>query len=138
MGKQKEALRNMKPENYVKIISNGRSKNIWGAFFVQKRLGGFSVQGSKAYTIVPKGNHDMENVETWVCAICGRYDPILPVGGEENTTEWIGCDCNRCVIYLLLEDLCSRTTIGGIVGTNVSDPDPYGSVSFWSAGSGSR
>ncbi len=47
------------------------------------------------------GFHDMENVETWVCAICGCYDPILssplkaaiPEAGA--TTDWIGCDCNR-------------------------------------------
>jgi len=41
-----------------------------------------------------KGRHDIRNVETWVCAICGQYDPVLP-GGGGDTTEWIGCDCNR-------------------------------------------
>jgi hypothetical protein len=41
--------------------------------------------------------HDMENMETWVCAICGQYDPVLlPLDGS-TTTEWIGCDCNRCL-----------------------------------------
>ena len=42
-----------------------------------------------------KGRHDMRNVETWVCAICGQYDPVLPGDGGGDTTEWIGCDCNR-------------------------------------------
>ena len=43
-----------------------------------------------------RGLHDMYNSQTWKCAICGQYDPI----GEDDdgdTTEWIGCDCNRCV-----------------------------------------
>ena len=47
------------------------------------------------YNLCVAGNHDMENVETWVCAICGRYDPVLTGAGDTNTTEWIGCDCNR-------------------------------------------
>jgi len=44
-----------------------------------------------------KGLHDLENTTTWVCAICGQYDPILPGGSSRDgdTTEWIGCDCNR-------------------------------------------
>jgi hypothetical protein len=44
-----------------------------------------------------KGLHDMENTTTWVCAICGQYDPILPgsISRDGDTTEWIGCDCNR-------------------------------------------
>jgi len=44
-----------------------------------------------------KGLHDMENTTTWVCAICGQYDPILPGSSSRDgdTTEWIGCDCNR-------------------------------------------
>jgi len=46
------------------------------------------------------GYHDMSNVETWVCAICHLYDPATdePGGGDDgsgDTTEWIGCDCNR-------------------------------------------
>jgi len=45
------------------------------------------------------GYHDMSNVETWVCAICHLYDPAAtdePGGGDDgDTTEWIGCDCNR-------------------------------------------
>ena len=43
------------------------------------------------------GYHDMSNVETWVCAICQCYDPV-DAGqdqGSGDTTEWIGCDCNR-------------------------------------------
>ena len=43
------------------------------------------------------GYHDMSNVETWVCAICQCYDPA-DAGqdpGSGDTTEWIGCDCNR-------------------------------------------
>lgn len=44
-----------------------------------------------------KGLHDLENTTTWVCAICGQYDPILPGSSSRDgdTTEWIGCDCNR-------------------------------------------
>ena len=43
------------------------------------------------------GYHDMTNVETWVCAICRLYDPATSEFGEGSgdTTEWIGCDCNR-------------------------------------------
>lgn len=45
------------------------------------------------------GFHDLEDVETWVCAICQCYDPIItsPLKGNQMlmTTEWIGCDCNR-------------------------------------------
>lgn len=47
------------------------------------------------------GFHDLEDVETWVCAICQCYDPIItsPLKGPGSdilaTTEWIGCDCNR-------------------------------------------
>ena len=40
----------------------------------------------------------MSNVETWVCAICHCYDPVdagHEVEGTGDTTEWIGCDCNR-------------------------------------------
>ena len=40
----------------------------------------------------------MANVETWKCAICKQYDPVLPTGVEPSkmpTTEWVGCDCNR-------------------------------------------
>jgi len=46
---------------------------------------------------VLKGLHDLENTTTWVCAICGQYDPILPgsISRDGDTTEWIGCDCNR-------------------------------------------
>ena len=54
-----------------------------------------SKRGRKA---TPTGFHDMARVETWVCAICKQYDPILEPGTDpENapTTEWIGCDCNR-------------------------------------------
>ena len=39
-----------------------------------------------------RGLHDWENERTWVCAICGQYDPVHAAGA---TTEWIGCDCNR-------------------------------------------
>ena len=47
------------------------------------------------------GFHDLEDVETWVCAICQCYDPVLtsPIKNPQQellmTTEWIGCDCNR-------------------------------------------
>ena len=44
------------------------------------------------------GYHDMSNVETWVCAICKCYDPVdagHDMEGTGDTTEWIGCDCNR-------------------------------------------
>ena len=44
------------------------------------------------------GYHDMSNVETWVCAICKCYDPVdagQDMEGSGDTTEWIGCDCNR-------------------------------------------
>lgn len=49
------------------------------------------------------GFHDLEDVETWVCAICKCYDPVItsPIknpkgtGQDQSTTEWIGCDCNR-------------------------------------------
>lgn len=46
---------------------------------------------------IPSGYHDMSNVETWVCAICHLYDPATSdtVEGSGDTTEWIGCDCNR-------------------------------------------
>lgn len=49
-----------------------------------------------------KGFHDLENTTTWVCAICGQYDPILPGSScrDGDTTEWIGCDCNRLVFCL--------------------------------------
>ena len=50
-----------------------------------------------AATDIPSGYHDMSNVETWVCAICHLYDPATSDVGEGSgdTTEWIGCDCNR-------------------------------------------
>jgi len=48
------------------------------------------------------GFHDLEDVETWVCAVCQCYDPIITTPVKNNkqaeammTTEWIGCDCNR-------------------------------------------
>ena len=48
----------------------------------------------------PTGFHDYEDVETWVCAICQCYDPVItspvkPGNPDIMTTEWIGCDCNR-------------------------------------------
>eukprot|EP00092_Neocalanus_flemingeri_P071742 GFUD01088202.1.p1 GENE.GFUD01088202.1~~GFUD01088202.1.p1 ORF type:complete len:454 (+),score=102.91 GFUD01088202.1:68-1429(+) len=54
-----------------------------------------------------KGLHDLENTTTWVCAICGQYDPILPgsSSGDGDTTEWIGCDCNRW-----FHKFCTRLT----------------------------
>ena len=42
-----------------------------------------------------KGRHqDMDNV---VCAICNQFDPVIPgsYNRHGDTTEWIGCDCNR-------------------------------------------
>eukprot|EP00096_Caligus_rogercresseyi_P012105 TRINITY_DN4981_c0_g1_i1.p1 TRINITY_DN4981_c0_g1~~TRINITY_DN4981_c0_g1_i1.p1 ORF type:complete len:281 (+),score=38.96 TRINITY_DN4981_c0_g1_i1:149-991(+) len=39
------------------------------------------------------GFHDMMNVDTWVCAICGLFDPHG--SSKDSKTEWIGCDCNR-------------------------------------------
>merc|ERR1719215_2614636 len=48
------------------------------------------------------GFHDLDDVETWVCAICQCYDPVItsPIKNPQQsallmTTEWIGCDCNR-------------------------------------------
>jgi len=48
------------------------------------------------------GFHDLEDVETWVCAVCQCYDPVITTPVKNNkqaeammTTEWIGCDCNR-------------------------------------------
>ncbi len=44
------------------------------------------------------GVHDLMNVNTWVCAICKKYDPVLPPDAdpsEVSNTEWVGCDCNR-------------------------------------------
>ena len=46
------------------------------------------------------GIHDWENSRTWVCAICGQYDPVHAAGA---TTEWIGCDCNRSVSNVLIK-----------------------------------
>jgi rubredoxin len=39
----------------------------------------------------------MTDVETWVCALCKQYDPVLPDDMRANApqTEWVGCDCNR-------------------------------------------
>ena len=40
------------------------------------------------------------NVNTWVCAICRQYDPVLPSGadpGDLENTEWVGCDCSRSI-----------------------------------------
>jgi len=50
-----------------------------------------------------KGRHqDMDNV---VCAICNQYDPVIPGSyiRHGDTTEWIGCDCNRW-----FHKLCTR------------------------------
>jgi len=55
-------------------------------------------RGGSRHTGDTGGYHDMENVETWVCAICEKYDPVFPstMNPEDHpTTEWIGCDCNR-------------------------------------------
>ena len=56
------------------------------------------------------GYHDMSNVETWVCAICKCYDPPVDAGqdgeGSGDTTEWIGCDCNRWY-----HKLCTRLAV---------------------------
>ena len=44
------------------------------------------------------GVHDLMNVNTWVCAICKKYDPVLPAGVDPNATrntDWVGCDCSR-------------------------------------------
>ncbi len=44
------------------------------------------------------GYHDLSDVETWVCAICKKYDPVLPKGADPTkavNTEWVGCDCDR-------------------------------------------
>ena len=46
----------------------------------------------------PTGFHDLDDVETWVCAICQCYDPVIKNPRDKEllmTTEWIGCDCNR-------------------------------------------
>lgn len=49
--------------------------------------------GRRGRATISKGLHDMDNTQTWVCAICAQYDPQTNDPGE--TTEWIGCDCNR-------------------------------------------
>ena len=63
-----------------------------------------------AATPILTGYHDMTNVETWVCAICKCYDPPVDAGqdgeGSGDTTEWIGCDCNRWY-----HKLCTRLAV---------------------------
>ena len=57
------------------------------------------VGGSNETLDESSGFHDFEDVETWVCAICQCYDPVItsPIKSQDlqMTTEWIGCDCNR-------------------------------------------
>jgi len=70
------------------------------------------------------GYHDLEDVETWVCAVCQCYDPIIttPVKNSKQaeammTTEWIGCDCNRwyhkyCTKLKVIDDSFSCALLG--------------------------
>ena len=59
-----------------------------------------SIASANPEPVPTSGFHDLEDVETWVCAICKCYDPVIssPIKGSQQelaTTEWIGCDCNR-------------------------------------------
>ena len=74
-------------------VEGGRGRGKGGALRTRGRA---RSRGSSTPRSKDKGWHDLQNVDTWVCAICGQYDPILPGGSElGSTTEWIGCDCNR-------------------------------------------
>ncbi len=90
----KMAAKIAKNQNETAINSKGRNKSK-----KQKVKKGDSSLNSDLET---SGFHDLEDVETWVCAICQCYDPIItsPVKNPQQnallvTTEWIGCDCNR-------------------------------------------
>jgi len=76
--------------------SRGRGR---GGLRTRGRARGRAPSGRPVGAAKERGYHDMENVETWVCAICEKYDPVLPVRTSPEdippTTEWIGCDCNR-------------------------------------------
>ena len=71
---------------------------------------GGGARQSIAAVPVLTGYHDMSDVETWVCAICKCYDPPVDAGqdgeGSGDTTEWIGCDCNRWY-----HKLCTRLAV---------------------------
>ncbi|XP_023343043.1 uncharacterized protein LOC111712616 [Eurytemora carolleeae] len=74
-------------------VEGGRGRGKGGALRTRGRA---RSRGSSTPRSKDKGWHDLQNVDTWVCAICGQYDPVLPGGSElGSTTEWIGCDCNR-------------------------------------------
>jgi len=75
------------------VRGRGRAPRLRGR---ARSRGGSGVGATRLTRDSERGLHDLRNLDTWVCAICGRYDPVLPRGEElENTTEWIGCDCNR-------------------------------------------
>ena len=62
------------------------------------RGSGGSARRSETSSSSVAGLHDLSNVETWVCAICSNYDPVLPEGVDPEVaanTEWVGCDCGR-------------------------------------------
>ena len=62
---------------------------------MSKRGRGGKARGKSVGRGGGKGRHqDMDNV---VCAICNQFDPIIPssYNRQGDTTEWIGCDCNR-------------------------------------------
>ena len=55
------------------------------------------IANSESLLETSNGFHDLEDVETWVCAVCQCYDPIFtsPVKNFKQaedlmTTEWIG------------------------------------------------
>ena len=62
---------------------------------MSKRGRGGKARGKSVGRGGGKGRHqDMDNV---VCAICNQFDPVIPgsYNRHGDTTEWIGCDCNR-------------------------------------------
>jgi len=89
---QEGTSHNSKDARHDTVRGRGRGK---GGVLRCRGRGGRGSGSPRVLKREDTGNHDMENVETWVCAICGRYDPILTGAGDTNTTEWIGCDCNR-------------------------------------------
>jgi len=79
-----------KTEDNTQIKTTGRKKK-------RKSQLNDSTNDSGNVSVASTGFHDLEDVETWVCAICKCYDPVItsPIKDDLATTEWIGCDCNR-------------------------------------------
>jgi len=79
-----------KTEDNTQIKKSGRKKK-------RKSQPNDSANDSGNVSVASTGFHDLEDVETWVCAICKCYDPVItsPIKDDLATTEWIGCDCNR-------------------------------------------